>query len=67
MKVALLSTIHWRTPLRRYGSWELIVSNLTEDLVERGVDVTLFATGDSMTWGKLAWVWPRPLMEAIEI
>lgn len=63
MKVALLSPIHWRTPPRRYGSWELVVSNLAEGLVERGISVTLFATGDSVTSGKLAWVCPRPLME----
>lgn len=63
MKVALLSPIHWRTPPRKYGSWEQVVSNVAEGLVGRGVDVTIFATGDSLTSGKLAWVCPRPLME----
>ena len=40
-----------------------MVSNIAEGLVEKGIDVTLFATGDSITKAKLAWVCPRPLME----
>lgn len=63
MKVALLSPIQWRTPPRKYGSWELVVSNLAEGLVKLNVDVTLFATGDFVTSGKLAWICPRPLRE----
>lgn len=63
MKVALLSPIGWRTPPRKYGRRELVVSNLAEGLVKINVDVTLFATGDSVTSGKLAWVFPRPLRE----
>jgi glycosyltransferase involved in cell wall biosynthesis len=55
MKVAILSPIAWRTPPRQYGPWELVASNLTEGLVNKGIDVTLFATGDSITGGKLAW------------
>ena len=49
MKVALLGPVAWRTPPRHYGPWELITSLLAEGLVERGVDVTLFATADSVT------------------
>jgi glycosyltransferase involved in cell wall biosynthesis len=49
MKIAILSTIAWRTPPRNYGPWEQVASNLAEGLVEQGVDVTLFATGDSIT------------------
>lgn len=63
MHIALLSPIHWRTPPRKYGSWELMVSNLAEGLVAKGVAVTLFATGDSITRARFAWVCPRPLME----
>ena len=59
MKVAMLSPIAWRTPPRHYGPWENIVSLLTEELVARGVDVTLFATGDSQTMGTLSSVCPR--------
>ncbi|MBE9516267.1 MAG: glycosyltransferase [Proteobacteria bacterium] len=63
MKIAMLSPISWRTPPRRYGPRENIVSLLTEQLVRMGVDVTLFATGDSLTHGKLAWVCERPCSE----
>ena len=63
MKIAILGPIAWRTPPRHYGGWETVVSNLTEGLVERGYDVTLFATGDSITRAKLAWVCPRPYEE----
>ena len=49
----MLSPIAWRTPPRHYGPWESVVSLLTEGLVSRGHDVTLFATGDSETSGKL--------------
>src|SRR5690606_18570867 len=38
---------------RHYGPWELFASLLTEGLVERGLDVTLFATGDSITKARL--------------
>jgi glycosyltransferase involved in cell wall biosynthesis len=56
----MLAPISWRTPPRAYGPWELVTSLLTEALVARGVDVTLFATADSITAGKLAAVCPRP-------
>ncbi len=59
MKIAMLSPIAWRTPPRDYGPWENIVSLLTEGLVRRGVDVTLFATGDSETRGRLISVSPK--------
>jgi len=53
LRVAMLGSISWRTPPRHYGPWELFVSMLTEGLVERGVDVTLFATADSITKARL--------------
>jgi glycosyltransferase involved in cell wall biosynthesis len=59
MRIAMLSPIAWRTPPRHYGPWESVVSLLTEGLVSRGYDVTLFATGDSETSGKLHAVCPR--------
>src|SRR4030095_1027109 len=58
MRVAMLSSISWRTPPRAYGPWELVTSLLTEALVERGVDVTLFATLDSITKAELDGVVP---------
>src|SRR5687768_15428512 len=63
MRVAMLSSISWRTPPRAYGPWELVTSLLTEALVARGVDVTLFATLDSETAGTLAGVVPRGYSE----
>jgi len=48
-RVAILSPVAWRTPPRRYGAWETVASNITEGLVAHGWDVTLFATGDSVT------------------
>ena len=59
----MLSSISWRTPPRAYGPWELVTSLLTEALVERGVDMTLFATLDSQTAGKLDGIVPRGYSE----
>lgn len=58
MRIAMLSPIAWRTPPRHYGPWESVVSLLTEGLVKKGLDVTLFATKDSQTAGRLAGVCP---------
>jgi glycosyltransferase involved in cell wall biosynthesis len=48
-RIAILSPVAWRTPPRQYGAWETVASNITEGLVARGWDVTLFATGNSVT------------------
>lgn len=53
MKVAVLAPVAWRTPPRHYGPWEQMASNLTEGLVSKGIEVTLFATSDSITAAKL--------------
>ena len=63
MRIAVLSPISWRTPPLHYGPWESVVSLLTEALVQMGLDVTLFATGDSRTSGKLVAACPRPYSE----
>jgi glycosyltransferase involved in cell wall biosynthesis len=52
-KVAVLSPVAWRTPPRQYGAWETVAGNITEGLVARGWDVTLFATRDSVTRANL--------------
>lgn len=67
MRIAMLSPISWRTPPRHYGPWESVVSLLTEELVARGVEVTLFATGDSLTTAELAAVCARSYSEDHEI
>jgi len=59
MKVAVLAPVAWRTPPRHYGPWEQVASNITEGLVKKGVNVTLFATGDSITSGKLSSICER--------
>ena len=53
LRVAILAPISWRVPPRQYGPWEQFASLLTEGLVRRGVDVTLFATADSVTTAHL--------------
>lgn len=53
MKIGILSPVAWRTPPRHYGPWEQMASNITEGLVASGMDVTLFATGDSITTATL--------------
>lgn len=53
LRVAVLAPISWRVPPRHYGPWEQFASLLTEGLVERGVEVSLFATGDSQTAARL--------------
>lgn len=63
MKIAMIAPIAWRTPPRAYGPWELVTSLLTEALVARGVDVTLFATQDSITTATLAGPVPAPYSE----
>jgi glycosyltransferase involved in cell wall biosynthesis len=54
MKIAILSPITWRTPPLKYGPWEQVASNIAEGLVEKGFEVTLFATGNSITQGELS-------------
>jgi glycosyltransferase involved in cell wall biosynthesis len=56
MKIAILSPIAWRTPPLKYGPWEQVASNIAEGLIEQGIDVTLFATGNSKTKGKLQFI-----------
>lgn len=63
----MLAPISWRTPPRHYGPWEWVVSLLTEGLVRRGVEVTLYATGNSATAADLCWTAPRPYSEDPEL
>ncbi|MDP9077246.1 MAG: glycosyltransferase family 4 protein [Bacteroidota bacterium] len=53
MRVAVLAPVAWRTPPRHYGPWEQVASNIAEGLIKLGIEVSLFATGDSITNGKL--------------
>ena len=67
MKLALLGPIAWRTPPRHYGPWERVTGLLADGLAARGVDVTLFATLDSITSAQLDGVCERPYEEDPEI
>ena len=49
----MLASIAHSVPPRTYGPWEQVASTLTEGLVARGHDVTLFATADSVTSARL--------------
>ncbi|MEP6811733.1 MAG: glycosyltransferase family 4 protein [Actinomycetota bacterium] len=63
LRVGMLAPISWRVPPRHYGPWEQFVSLLTEGLVARGVDVTLFATADSITQARLVGTAPTGYSE----
>jgi glycosyltransferase involved in cell wall biosynthesis len=58
MKIAMISTPFLRVPPKDYGGTELVVHELVEGLVRRGHEVTMFATGDSVTEGELRWRYP---------
>ena len=61
MKIAQVSPLYESVPPKLYGGTERVVSYLTEELVEQGHDVTLFASGDSVTKGKLVPIIPRAI------
>jgi glycosyltransferase involved in cell wall biosynthesis len=61
MKIAQIAPLIESVPPRFYGGTERIVSYLTEELVRKGHDVTLFASGDSQTAARLVPVTPRAL------
>ncbi|MBD2772926.1 glycosyltransferase family 4 protein [Iningainema tapete] len=61
MKIAQVAPLWERVPPPTYGGIELVVSRLTDELVRRGHDVTLFASGDSQTLARLEAVYPRAL------
>ena len=61
LRIAQLGPLYERIPPNFYGGTERVVSYLTEELVRRGHDVTLFASGDSVTSAKLTSGFPRSL------
>ena len=64
MRIAQIASLFERVPPKRYGGTERFVSLLTEELVNRGHKVTLFASGDSITNAKLIPVNPHSLRES---
>jgi glycosyltransferase involved in cell wall biosynthesis len=70
MRIAVISTPFVRVPPRGYGGTELFCGTLAEALMERGHDVTLFATGDSEFSGDLRALFPEalwPPSESVEL
>ncbi len=61
MRIAQLAPLAESVLPKLYGGTDRVVSWLTEDLVELGHDVTLFASGDSSTSARLVPAWPRAL------
>ncbi len=61
MRIAQIAPLTESVPPRTYGGTERVVSYLTEELMAMGHDVTLFASGDSVTSAKLEAVWPSAL------
>jgi glycosyltransferase involved in cell wall biosynthesis len=61
MRIAQIAPLTESVPPRTYGGTERVVSYLTEELMTMGHDVTLFASGDSVTSAKLEAVWPCAL------
>ena len=63
LRLAVLGAISWPAPPPGYGPWEQIAFNVADGMRRRGLDVTLFATGNSRFDGKLASVVPVGLNE----
>jgi glycosyltransferase involved in cell wall biosynthesis len=61
MKIAQVAPLTEAVPPKLYGGTERVVAYLTDALVELGHEVTLFASGDSVTKATLAPIWPRAL------
>lgn len=61
MRIAQVAPPWLEVPPHAYGGTEYVISNLTEELVRRGHDVTLFATANSKTSAKLVPIWPKGL------
>src|ERR1700745_2657461 len=61
MRIAQVAPLTEAVPPKFYGGTERVVHWLTEELVELGHDVTLFARGDSQTRAKLDATWPKAL------
>jgi glycosyltransferase involved in cell wall biosynthesis len=61
MRIAQVAPLYESVPPQLYGGTERVVSYLTEELVEMGHDVTLYASGDSVTQARLVPICPRAL------
>jgi|SRR5579872_165148 len=64
MKIAQIAPLVERVPPKKYGGTERVIFALTEELVKRGHEVTLFASGDSITSAGLVSVVPKNMRES---
>ena len=60
LRIAILAPVSWPVPPEGYGPWEQVAANLTEELVRRGHEVTLFAASGSKTRAHLVATTPHP-------
>jgi hypothetical protein len=58
LRIAQISPLTEAVPPKLYGGTERVISWLTEELVALGHEVTLFASGDSVTRARLEPMWP---------
>jgi hypothetical protein len=65
MRIAQIAPLTEAVPPKLYGGIERVVSFLTEELVSMSHEVTLFASGDSITGAKLAAGWPCVAVRAV--
>ena len=63
MKIAQVAPLWFSLPPKKFGGTELVAYNLSEGLVKRGHQVTVFASGDSNVSGKLISAWPKHLIK----
>ena len=63
LRIAQIAPLVERVPPKKYGGTERVVYHLTEGLVEKGHDVTLFASGDSLTTARLV----APIRESLRL
>src|ERR1700730_3129740 len=61
LRIAQIAPLYERIPPKLYGGTERVVSYITEELVRRGHEVTLFASGDSETSARLSPGCPQAL------
>ena len=61
MRIAQIAPLAESVPPKLYGGTERVIAWLTEELIDLGHEVTLFASGDSVTRAELAAVWPQAL------
>jgi len=59
MRIAQVAPLYESVPPKLYGGTERVVSSLTEELVAQGHDVTLYASGDSVTSARLIAMCPE--------